>query len=103
MLFPQKHMLQSVETDIERVNLLNKIIKLLCGLKSMPFFTDLVTSVQAVVVSNFDKCTEPESKDLLRQGVGSLLVSMSDSEAKTLLTQSFNQLTAADNTEFSKE
>lgn len=86
-------MLSSVGTDIERANLLGKTIKLLCDLKSMAFFNDLVISVQPVLVSNIDKCMEPDSKDLLRQSVDSLLVHMPDSESKTLLTQTRNKLT----------
>lgn len=86
-------MIPAIGTDIERANLLSKTIKLMCDLNSMAFFNDLVISVQPVLVSNIDKCTEPVSKELLRQSVDSLLVHMSDSESKTLFTQTRNKLT----------
>lgn len=85
-------MLPSVKSDIERAHLISKVIKLLCDLKSMPFFNDLVTSVQPVLVSNIDKCNEPQAKDHLRTAIEHLLTHMNDSESKTLLTQTLNKL-----------
>lgn len=88
-------MLSSAETDTERANVLSKVIKVLCDLKSMPFFNDLVTSVQPVLISNIEKCNEPQSKDLLREAVESLLIHITDSESKTLFTQTVSKLTTA--------
>lgn len=85
-------MLPSVKSNIDQVHLVGKMIKLLCDLKSMPFFSDLVTSVQPILVSNINKCNEPDSKDHLRTALEPLLIHMPESESKTLLTQSLNKL-----------
>ncbi|XP_031641224.1 uncharacterized protein LOC116352632 [Contarinia nasturtii] len=78
----QKHMLTSVKSDIERANLLTKLIKLLCDLNSMPFFGDLVTSVQAIIVSNIEKCNSNDSKEVLKKSVQSLIIYLRNSETK---------------------
>lgn len=88
-------MLTSVESDIERANLLRKVFKLLCDLKSMYFFGDLVTSVQTILINNIEKCNDLDSKEILRNGIESLVVHLPDTESKTLFTQTLNKLTAS--------
>lgn len=85
-------MLSVVEVDVERANLIEKIIKMLCDVKAFPFFFDIVVSIQSTIVNNVEKINDPESKERLRKSIASLIVHLPDSESKTLFTQTLNSL-----------
>lgn len=59
----------------------------------MPFFNDVVTTVQPILMSQIDNCNESRSKNLLKQTVLSLVSEVPESEAKTSLTQFLNKFT----------
>lgn len=85
-------MLMAAETDAERANLLNKIIKMLCDLSMLPFSTDIVISVQSTIVSYIEKIEDSASKQLLRPNVESLIARLPDSESKMLFTKILNEI-----------
>lgn len=82
----------AAETDAERANLLNKIIKMLCDLSMLPFFTDIVISVQSTIVGYIEKIEDSASKQLLRPNVESLIARLPDSESKMLFTKILNEI-----------
>lgn len=82
----------AAETDAERANLLNKIIKMLCDLSMLPFATDIVISVQSTIVSYIEKIEDSASKQLLRPNVESLIARLPDSESKMLFTKILNEI-----------
>lgn len=82
----------AAETDAERANLLNKIIKMLCDLSILPFSTDIVISVQSTIVSYIEKIEDSASKQLLRPNVESLIARLPDSESKMLFTKILNEI-----------
>lgn len=85
-------MLSAAQSDAERASIINKLVKLLCDLKSMPFFGDIVAIVQPTIVTNIEKCQDTDAKQQLRNGIESLLNVLPDAESKTLFTQTFNKL-----------
>lgn len=85
-------MLSVAQSDAERASVINKLVKLLCDLKSMPFFGDIVAIVQPTIVTNIEKCQDSDAKQQLRNAIGSLLNVLPDSDSKTLFTQTFNKL-----------
>lgn len=82
----------AAETDAERANLLNKIIKMLCDLSMLPFFTDIVISVQSTIVGYIEKIGDSASKQLLRPNIESLIARLPDSESKMLFTKILNEI-----------
>lgn len=90
----QKYMLPAAQTDAERASVINKVVKLLSDLKSMPFFGDLVAIVHPTIANNMEKCqSDPNAKQQLRKGIETLLNALpDDSESKTLLAQTLNKL-----------
>lgn len=85
-------MLPAAQSDAERMCVINKLVKLLCDLKSVPFFGDLVTIVQPTLVLNIEKCEDVNVKQQLRNSIESLLTAVTDAESKTLFTQILNKL-----------
>lgn len=86
-------MLTTVKTDQERAGLLSKVFKLLCDLNAMPFFREIVISIQSVLVKEVEKCNDPQSKAVLENAMKSLIVHLPDAETKTLFTQTINKIT----------
>lgn len=86
-------MLIAVETDAERTDLLEKLFKLLCDLNSMPFFGEIIISIQSVLVKEVEKCNDPESKETLKIAIENLIIHLPDAETKTLFTQTLNKIT----------
>lgn len=85
-------MLLADQSDTDRASVINKLVKLLCDLKPMPFFGDIVAIVQPTIVTNIEKCHDSDAKQQLRNGIESLLNVLPDSESKTLFTQTLNKL-----------
>lgn len=85
-------MLSVVETDVDRADLLNKIIKMLCDLSTLPFFIDIVIGAQSTIVNNIEKISDSDSKALLRKNIESLIVHLPDSESKTLFAKTLDEI-----------
>lgn len=92
VLICQKYMLSAADSDGGRVCVINKILKTLTDLKSLPFFSDLVAIIQPTIVANINKCTAVDSKQQLRSAIESFLNVLPDTEPKTLFTQILNKL-----------
>lgn len=86
-------MLTAVETDAARADLLKKLFKLLCDLNQMPFFLEIIISIQSVLVKEIEKCNDSESKATLKNAIESLIIHLPDTETKTLFTQTLNKIT----------
>lgn len=84
-------MLSMVQSNSERAHLLNRIFQLLMSFKTMPFFCDLVISIQSTLVNNIEKCMDSDSINEIRSNIESLLSHLPDAESKTLFTQTLNK------------
>lgn len=85
-------MLSVEKSDVERADAINKLFKMLSDLKTMPFFNDVVSNIHPTLVNNIEKCNNATSKEQLRNGLEMFLTHLSDSETKTLFTQTLSKL-----------
>lgn len=86
-------MLSVAQSDADRANVINKMVKQLGNLKSVSFFDDLVAIVQPTILTNMEKCHDSDAKQQLRSGIETFVNVLPDgSESKTLFTQTLNKL-----------
>lgn len=87
-------MLPATLFDRERANTVTKLMRLVYNMKVMPFFVEIAAIAQPIIVTNAEKCQDVDAKQQLRNGIGSLLNVLPDSETKTIFAQTFNKLNA---------
>lgn len=87
-------MLPLVKDDLDRAKLLAKVVNLLRIVQLTKIFKDLITSIQAVLIEEIEKCHLRESKEIIYQSMEDITYFDITEESRTILTPVYNKLMA---------